>query len=144
MLLRLLCAVMMIGAFAGPAKAATLYSDNFDDNSNESSMVTILQSRYACSYSGAFGNGYAQDVDSSQKFNGTFSIKQSYTGSQYDNPPQGGGSCEYDFAPTVGQQSSSVRRLNSARLSPGNASHVCTSVHVCAMLHQWFWPGDAS
>ena len=97
MLLRLLCAVLMMGVMVGPARAATLFSDTFDNYGNEAATVSALQSRYGCSYSNAFNNGYAQDLDSSQKFNGTFSIKQSYTGSQYANPPQGGGSCSYDF-----------------------------------------------
>lgn len=97
MLFRLLCAVLMIGVMVGPAHAVTLFSDTFDNYGNEAATVSALQSRYGCSYSNAFNNGYAQDLDSSQKFNGTFSIKQSYTGSQYANPPQGGGSCSYDF-----------------------------------------------
>lgn len=94
MLLRLLCAVLMIGAFAGPAKAATLFTEDFE------SSVATLQSKYSCSYSfpAPWTDGAPQDWDSTQKFDGSNSLKMTYTGTQNWNPPQGGGHCEYDYA----------------------------------------------
>lgn len=93
MLLRLLCAVLMIGVLVGPAHAINLFTEDF-----ESSLAT-LQAKYACSYSSPtpFTDGAAQDWDTAQKFAGSYALKQTYTGSQYDTPYQGGGSCEKDF-----------------------------------------------
>ena len=89
MMLRLLCAVLMIGAFAGPAKGANLFSEDF-----ESSLAT-LQAKYECSYSfpTPFTDGAAQDWDTAQKFAGTYALKQTYLGSQYANPPAPQGHC---------------------------------------------------
>lgn len=93
MLLRLLCAVLMIGALAGPAQALNLFTEDF-----ESSLAT-LQAKYVCSYSSPtpFTDGAPQDWDTAQKFAGSYALKQTYTGSQYDAIYQGGGSCEKDF-----------------------------------------------
>ena len=93
-MLRLLCAVLMMGAFAGPARAATLFTEDFE------SSVAALQSKYSCSYSfpAPWTDGAPQDWDSAQKFDGSNSLKMTYTGTQNWNPPQGGGHCEYDYA----------------------------------------------
>lgn len=100
MLLRLLCAVLMIGVMAGPVHAVTLFSDTFDNYGDEAATVSALQSRYGCSYSSPSPFAVTtneQAVSTAQVFSGPFSIRQRYTGSQYANPPQGGGSCSYDF-----------------------------------------------
>lgn len=83
-----------------PAQAqVTFFSETFDGYGTEAQTLTALRAKYVCSYSNsvAWGNGAAQDLDAAQRFGGTYSVKQAYTGSQYDNPPQGGGACEFDF-----------------------------------------------
>lgn len=94
---RLFLMVIMFAASVQQAAAITLFSEDFE------SSVAALQAKYACSYGAPatyapFVDNAPQDWDSAQKFAGTYSLKQNYSGSQYDNPPQGGGACQYDFS----------------------------------------------
>ena len=91
MLLRLLLLILFL-AVPSVGQAANLFTEDFE------SSVATLQAKYSCSYSSPFVDGAAQDWDNAQSFAGTYALKQAYAGSQYDSPPQGGGSCEYDFA----------------------------------------------
>ena len=77
MLLRLLCAVLMIGVFAGPAKAATLFSSTF-----EGSCGTILATSYAQSYSGFPCTGGAMSIVTSPVFAGSQSLRLNYLGTE--------------------------------------------------------------
>lgn len=97
-LFRTLVALMLFVPTLAQAQT-TFFSETFDGYGTEAQTLTALRAKYACSYSQsiAFGNGAAQDLDTAQKFAGTYALKQNYTGSQYDPIPQGGGSCEFDF-----------------------------------------------
>lgn len=75
--------------------AANLFTEDWE------SSVGTLQAKYACSSTpprSPFTDGDAQDWDTAQRFAGTYAMKQTYSGSQYDPIPQGGGHCEYDFS----------------------------------------------
>lgn len=77
MLFRLLCAVLMMGAFAGQAQAATLFSSTF-----EGSCGTILATSYAQSYSGWPCTGGPMSVVTSPTFAGSQSLRLNYLGTE--------------------------------------------------------------
>ena len=77
-----------------PAQALTLLSEDFEGS------IASLRAKYAaCSYDVgiSWNDGQPQDQDASQKYAGSFSMKNNFNGTQYDTPGRGGGFCDFDY-----------------------------------------------